>query len=280
MNNRFSVCMSVYKNDNADDLITAVRSVVRQTCKPFEIILVQDGPVPQCISDAINSLAGEIPFLKLVRLAENVGHAGARKAAMDAASTELIAVMDSDDISIETRFERQLQIFDAHPEISVVGGLIHEFIGDVSNVVGERFVPQNDKDIKQYLKSRCPMNLVTVMYRKTDIENVGGFMDWYCEEDYYLWIRLALKGYQFYNIQENLVNVRVGNEMYRRRGGWRYFKSEALLQRYMLSNGVISLPRYIYNTLGRFAVQVAMPNNLRSFIFQKLFRDHTHDITT
>lgn len=116
------------------------------------------------------------------------------------------------------------------------------------------------------------MNLVTVMYRKKDVEAVGGFMDWYCEEDYYLWIRLYQAGYKFYNVDENLVNVRVGKEMYQRRGGWKYFKSEARLQMYMLRNGVISFPRYAYNTLGRFAVQVAMSNKMRGFIFQTLFR--------
>lgn len=116
------------------------------------------------------------------------------------------------------------------------------------------------------------MNLVTVMYRKGDIQRIGGFMDWYCEEDYYLWIRLAQNNYQFYNIQKNLVNVRVGKEMYSRRGGWRYFKSEARLQWYMLCNGVICFPRYAINTMGRFVVQVLMPNKIRGFVFQKLFR--------
>ena len=116
------------------------------------------------------------------------------------------------------------------------------------------------------------MNLVTVMYRKSAVKAVGGFMDWYCEEDYYLWIRLAEARYKFANLPDNLVNVRVGKEMYQRRGGWRYFKSEARLQRYMLNHGIISFPRYCFNTFGRFVVQVAMPNKLRGFIFQKLFR--------
>ena len=101
---------------------------------------------------------------------------------------------------------------------------------------------------------------------------VGGYLDWYCDEDYYLWIRLALAKYKFANLPDVLVNVRVGKEMYQRRGGWRYFKSEARLQRYMLNNKLISLPRYIYNVAGRFAVQVAMPNKVRGYIFQKLFR--------
>ena len=76
----------------------------------------------------------------------------------------------------------------------------------------------------------------------------------------------------FANLPDNLVNVRVGEEMYQRRGGVRYFKSEARLQKYMLNHDIISLPRFIYNIVGRFVIQVAMPNSLRGFVFQKIFR--------
>ena len=101
---------------------------------------------------------------------------------------------------------------------------------------------------------------------------MGGFIDWYCEEDYFLWIRLALKGYKFYNLPDNLVYVRVGDEMYQRRGGIKYFKSEAKLQNYMLQNGVISIFGYCYNIIGRFMIQVVLPNKLRGYIFQQCFR--------
>lgn len=272
MKEEFSVCMSIYRNDKAKDFIVALRSVYYQTCRPLEIILVQDGPISKELTEAVELLQLEIPILKVISLSKNVGHAGARQTALKAASTDLIAIMDSDDIAVSNRFELQLNAFNHNPDTSVVGGQIKEFIDSCDNIVGERIVPQNDQDIKNYMKSRCPMNLVTVMYRKSDILAVGGFMDWYCEEDYYLWIRLAEAGYKFANLHDNLVNVRVGKEMYQRRGGWRYFKSEARLQRYMFCHRIISLPRYCYNTLGRFAIQVAMPNKLRGFVFQKLFR--------
>lgn len=272
MYDRFSVCMSVYKNDNPTDFNVAFDSIINQTVKPDEIILVEDGPVPTELEDLIGRLESRIDILKVVRLPVNVGHAGARQTAMEAATNDLIAVMDSDDIAVCNRFELQLKAFERNQDVSVIGGQIKEFVGSPENIVGERIVPENDDEIKSYLKARCPMNLVTVMYRKSDVEKVGGFIDWYCEEDYYLWIRLARAGFKFHNINVNLVNVRVGKEMYQRRGGLRYFKSEAKLQGYMLRHGIISLPRYIYNVAGRFAVQVAMPNKLRGFIFQKLFR--------
>ena len=118
------------------------------------------------------------------------------------------------------------------------------------------------------------MNLVTVMLKKSDVMKVGGYQDWYCEEDYYLWIRLAVGGYKFYNIQENLVNVRVGEEMYQRRGGRRYFRSEVRLQKYMLDHKIIDFPRYIYNVLVRWVIQVVMPNKIRGWAFQKFARSN------
>lgn len=273
MNTNFTVAMSVYKNDNPEDFKTAVHSIYdKQTIRPSEIVLVKDGPIPAKLEAVVKELQNMIPVMKVVTFEVNRGHAAARQGGLEAASNELVAIMDADDVAVPNRFEMQLKAFEEHPEVSVVGGLIREFIDRPDNVVGTRIVPEDDVDIKAYLKSRCPMNLVTVMLKKSDVMKVGGYLDWYCEEDYYLWIRLTLGGYKFYNIQENLVNVRVGEEMYQRRGGMKYFRSEARLQKYMLDHKVISLPRYIYNVAIRWAVQVVMPNSVRGWVFQTFAR--------
>lgn len=269
----FSVAMGIYRNDDADHFKKAVDSIyTNQTVKPNEIIIVVDGPIPIHLENVLKDLKSAIPIIKICRLAENMGHAAARQAGLEAASNEWVAIMDADDLSLPNRFELQMKAINEYPQASVIGGQIKEFIDTQENVVGDRIVPEEDIDIKNYLKSRCPMNLVTVMYRKSDVQDVGGFIDWYCEEDYFLWIRLVQNGYKLYNAKENLVNVRVGKEMYRRRGGWRYFKSEARLQKYMLKHKIIGFPKYLFNIGGRFAVQVAMPNKIRGFVFQKLFR--------
>jgi hypothetical protein len=130
----------------------------------------------------------------------------------------------------------------------------------------------DDAEIKSDLRGRCPMNLVTVMFKKSKVEEVGGFIDWFCEEDYYLWLRMALADMRFANVQDDLVNVRVGKEMYRRRGGVKYFKSEAKLQGFMLKNKLISFPRYMINVNKRLIVQVLLPNKLRGWVFKKLAR--------
>lgn len=269
----FSVCMSVYKNDNPKDVLTALRSISKdQTVRPTEIILIVDGPIPQELDKTIRNFSKGCANLTLLRLEANQGHAVARQTAIEAAACEWIAIMDSDDIARVDRFETQLDFIAAHPQVDILGGQIEEFIGTPDNIVGKREVPLHDNDIKQYLKARCPMNFVTIMAKKQVIENAGGIIDWYCEEDYYLWIRLALQNAVFANCPETLVDVRVGAEMYQRRGGWKYFKSERGIQRYMWKHHLISFPRYLYNVLGRFVVQVLMTNRVRSFVFQKLFR--------
>jgi len=271
MENKFSVCMSVYYGDSAEFFKESIDSLLSQKRIPDEIVLVVDGPV----GDEINSIVSELEcndLFTVIRLKKNSGHAIARQTGLDAAKYDYIAIMDSDDIAVSDRFEKQMAYIEAHPEVDALGGLIKEFIGEPSNVVGSRIVPITDGEIKLYLKSRCPMNLVTVMLRKEAVQKAGGYIDWYCEEDYYLWVRMVEQGMKFANLPDNLVNVRVGDEMYQRRGGMKYFKSEARLQKYMYKHGIISLPRYLYNVAGRFAVQVAMPNKVRGFVFQKLFR--------
>lgn len=276
MDQKFSVSMCVYGGDNPEFFDTAVGSIVNQTVPPSEIVLTVDGPIPVAIESVIekyrNQLSGSQIQFQIVYLEKNLGHGEARRICFEHCSCDLIALMDADDLSVPYRFEKQLAVFEKNPDLSIVGGNIHEFIGTPDNCVGKRIVPEIDAEIKAYMKKRCPMNQVTVMFRKADIAEVGGYIDWFCEEDYYLWIRLALAGKRFANVPENLVNVRVGEEMYQRRGGWKYFCSEAKLQGFMLKKGMIGLPRYFINVAQRLVLQVLMPNKLRGFIFQKFAR--------
>ena len=268
---RFSVSMCVYGGDNANNFDLALESVYNQTLPPDEVVLVVDGPVPNIIDEVIKKYEEHNGF-KIIRLAVNSGHGEARRIGLENCSNELVALMDSDDISVRDRFEKQICVFKNDDSVSIVGGQIKEFIDSTENVVGVRNVPLKDAEIKSYMCKRCPMNQVTVMFKKSDVQSVGGYIDWYCEEDYYLWIRMALAGLKFANIDSNLVYVRVGEEMYQRRGSVKYFASEAKLQKYMLTNGVINFATYAVNVTERFVLQVLMPNRLRGWAFQKFAR--------
>ncbi|MDE7414471.1 MAG: glycosyltransferase [Muribaculaceae bacterium] len=269
----FSVLMSVYHNDCSHYLKEALLSVYTwQTVKPSEIILVIDGPVSDEIYEVINTLRQDIPVLKTVPLKNNRGLGNALRIGTEATSNEIIARMDSDDIALPDRFEKEIGFLEENPEVAMVGGQISEFIGSPENVVGNRIVPCSNEDIYSWMRKRCPFNHMTVAFRKSKILEVGNYVDWHYNEDYYLWIRMAEAGYKFANLPDTLVNVRVGKEMYARRGGWKYFKSEKGIQDYMLRKRFIGLGTYLFNVLVRFGVQVVMPNSVRGFIFKKLFR--------
>ena len=268
----FSVSMCVYAKDDPQHFDMSLASVINQTVPPSEIVLVADGPLTPELETVIGKYENTPGFVVL-RLSENLGHGAARRTGLEACSNELVALMDADDISRNDRFEKQLEVFGSDTELSAVGGQISEFIGAPDNLVGERIVPLDDADIKLYMKKRCPMNQVTVMFKKSDVLTAGGYLDWYCNEDYYLWLRMAQRGMKFANTGDVLVDVRVGDEMYRRRGGLKYFSSEARLQKYMLDNKIIGLADYISNVAKRFILQVLLPGRLRGFIFRKLARD-------
>lgn len=267
----FSVSMCVYGRDDPRWFDEAVKSVLNQTCPPTQVVLVVDGPVPEDLDRVIAGYEA-LPLFKVIRLKENRGHGEARRLGFEACEHELIAIMDADDLCDPSRFEKQLAAFGADPTLSVVGGQMSEFISTPENVVGYRQVSLTDEQIRQDLKKRCPMNQVTVMLKKPDIQKVGGYLDWYCNEDYYLWVRLYLAGMRFANVPEVLVNVRVGEDMYQRRGGWKYFASERKLQGLMRQKKIIGMGTYLVNVAKRFVVQVLLPNGLRSWVFKTFAR--------
>lgn len=264
--------MSVYRNDKPEFVVRAVDSITTmQTLQPNEIVLVVDGPIPDSLDKLIKSYEQSILF-NVIRLSENKGLGTALRIGVKSAKHEIIARMDSDDIAISNRFEKQVFFLRQNPNIDVIGGQIEEFIESVENKVGKRLVPLEHHNLITYARVRCPFNHMTVMFRKNAVINAGNYLPWHFNEDYYLWVRMIESNATFANLSDILVNVRVGKDMYTRRGGWRYFTSEKKLQDYMFCHNIISPPRYCYNVFGRFVMQVAIPNRLRGFIYQKFFR--------
>lgn len=270
----FTVVISVYKNDNEKFVRDALDSMlIFQSVKPSEIVIIQDGPVSTGLMNLLHEYEKNyLDIIHIIRLEQNGGLGKALNLGVKMAKYDIVARMDSDDICLPDRFKKQLTYLNLHPECNIIGGQMTEFIDSPDNIVGYRKVPLTNKGIYDYMKSRCALNHVTVMFRKSEVLRVGNYQDWFWNEDYYLWIRMMLAGCKFANLPDVLVNVRVGKDMYARRGGWKYFKSEAKLQGYMLQHKLISFPLYLYNVAIRFAVQVAMPNALRGWVFRTFAR--------
>ena len=127
---QFSVCTSVYKKDKPEFVRVALDSMlIHQDVKPDEIVLVQDGPVPYDLSRLLLEYKDKYGnLMNIIRLEKNGGLGNALKLGVENAKYDIIARMDSDDICVPGRFEKQLAYLEAHPECDIVGGQMTEFI--------------------------------------------------------------------------------------------------------------------------------------------------------
>ena len=207
----FSVLMSIYKKEEPKYFNRAMQSIWdEQTVKPDEIVLVQDGPLTDGLHKAIDEWKAKIgEVFKTVPLEKNVGLGDALNAGIKHCSYELIARMDTDDISIPNRFEKQLKAFENN-YIDICSSWVSEFDSDENEIISYRKLPEKHNEIIVYSKMRSPINHPAVMYKKSIVEKAGGYKHMLWMEDYYLWARMLLSGAKFYNIQEPLVNMRAG----------------------------------------------------------------------
>lgn len=270
----FSIITSIYKNDQPDYVRVALDSMlVNQTIKPTEIVLVRDGLVPANLDSLLNEYEERYPeVFNIIRLEQNGGLGKALKLGVENAKYDIIARMDSDDICLPNRFELQLKYMEQHPEVDIVGGQMTEFINTPDNIVGKRVVPCTNDDIYEFMKSRCALNHVTVMFRKEAVLKAGNYQDWFWNEDYYLWVRMMLAKCQFANVPEVLVNVRSGADQYARRGGRKYYESEKGIKKFQLEKKMISKGEYLYFVMQRYIIQILMPNWLRGWVFRTFAR--------
>ena len=218
---KYSVLMSVYKKENPAHLQQAVESIQAQTIPTDNFVLVCDGPLPQELDAVIAEKQQEMGYcFHVVRLPQNKGLGNALIYGIHFCTNELVARMDSDDVAYPNRCEKQLSLFNVHPEVSICSGTVEEFTADIQVVDAKRMLPETDAEIRVFAKKRNPFNHPCVMYKKSAVEAVGSYQDFYLLEDYYLWLRMLMAGYQGYNLQEPLLHMRAGADMYLRRSGW------------------------------------------------------------
>lgn len=272
MRQSYSVLMSVYYREKPEYLEQSMRSIYNQTIPTDDFVLVCDGALTKDLDAVIAKMQGLFQErLQVVRLKRNSGLGKALNIGLQHCQHELVARMDSDDISRINRCEKELAIFEQMPQVSIVSGFVEEFDGDIAHVQSQRIVPEQQNSILHFAKKRNPFNHPCVMYRKSAVEAVGSYQDFYLLEDYHLWLRMLKAGFQGYNLQEPLLWMRAGKGMYKRRGGWKYVKAQRQLLKFMRREKMISAGEYAFVLLGRMGVAM-MPNKLRSLIFEAVLR--------
>ncbi len=271
---KYSVLMSVYYKEKPENLRESIDSMLKQTLRPDEIVLVKDGQLTQELETVIQNYQETYDdMIKIVELKDNVGLGLALREGLLHCKNEFVARMDTDDVAVETRCEKQINRFSQNPHLGVVGSSIAEFLSSPSNVVAFKLTKETHEEIAKQMKFRNPINHPTVMFKKSSVLAAGNYLDWPLNEDYYLWIRMLLKGFLFENIKEPLVNMRITNDTYQRRGGWKYYKTQQKLFLYMKENGLISFFDYYYNNSIRFIARVMLPNTMRRWLYQKILRN-------
>lgn len=267
----YSVLMSVYAKEKPEFLRESMMSMYEQTVPTNNFVLVCDGPLNEELDKVIEEM--QVKFgkaLRVVRLSENHGLGYALNVGVTECNNELIARMDSDDVAMKDRCEKELEIFE-EMDVDTVGAVIDEYDGDFKKCLSRKKVPEEDAEIKKMLKKRNPMNHMTVMFKKDKVLEAGNYQEMAFFEDYYLWARMAKNGCKFYNIQEPLVNVRGGVEMTNRRGTSSYAACLKKFEQELERIGLINHNWYLINVSARTIVAL-FPSKIRAFVYQTLLR--------
>lgn len=267
----YSVLMSVYFKEKPEYLREAIESIRQQTVKTNDFVLVCDGILNDALDKVIDDMQRSMgTVFHVIRLPQNVGLGNALNVGMQHCKNDIIARMDSDDIAHKDRCEKELEVF-AASNVSIVSAAVEEFTETTDIIHARRIPPETYEEIIAFAKKRNPFNHPCVMYRKSAVEAAGGYKDFYLLEDYYLWLRMLMNGSKGYNIQEPLLYMRAGSDMYKRRSGWKYAMAQCKLFGFMKQKGFIGMNRYLKSCAIRIASSCA-PNWLREGMFKKMLR--------
>ena len=271
---RYSVLMSVYKNESPNYLKLALESIYeKQTRKPDEIVVVFDGPIPDELYFVLSDFRkGKENVVFYYPQEINRGLGEALRIGSEKCTGDYILRMDSDDISDPERFAKQIMYVETHPEIDVLGTNIAEFQeSELEENKRIRVCPTEHTDIVKMGKKRNPMNHVTVCIKREALKKCGGYETLLLLEDYYLWLKMIVAGCKLANLNESLVYVRVGNGFNSKRGSKTRIVGWKALQDYMLMHNLINKLEARANMF-YIKIFVYMPDWLKALVYKYLLR--------
>lgn len=272
MEKKYSVLMSVYYKEKPEWLDYSIDSMFKQTILPDEFILVEDGPLTEELDKVVEKWTQkEKGIFKVLKIGKNGGLGPALEKGILECKNEFIARMDSDDYSMPDRIEKQFKMFESDPELGLVGSNVEEFEGTIENINCSVILPENHDSIYKFSKKRCPFRHPSLLYKKSEILKAGNYREFYLCEDYDLYVRLLRSGCKCYNIQEPLVYMRIGEDFYKRRGGWKYMKTILKFKNEQLKTGYFSLKDYLVSTVPHIIICLA-PNFIRDWFYRNLLR--------
>ena len=261
--------MVVCESDNYEYLKQSIQSIIDQTLKPSEIILIINGYFESNnIDDLKNEFSNKIE-LGVYSLDNNYGLAYALNFGLSKCNFDLVARMDPDDISLPERFEVQYSLMLNNPHLAASSAWIEEFNEDLTESKGVRTTPLGDINIdNKYAKLRSPLNHIPAIIRKSIILKIGGYPNFKKGQDYALWSLVLVKGYKLRNIGKVLAKVRSSSSKTDRRGIKRlYSEIPVIFFQYKIS--YLSLYEFIFSLTIRVTMRL-LPYKIRKLVFKKL----------
>lgn len=259
--------MSVYNKDNHLHFEEALNSIYfNQILKPNQIVVVKDGPLTGQLNRVLENFSKSCKArLDVVNLSTNVGLGNALNIGLEKCVHQIVARMDSDDVSKPNRFKVQIDFIKNNPNIDVVSSFVDEFDESINNVVSVRRVPSDHTRCINMLKYGSPFNHPVSVFKKDKVKYAGGYQHIFLKEDVFLWLRMAREKYVFANIQESLLFFRVNNNMYKRRRGVRYVNSEIKLFIFRYRNNLINFKELILFGVPTILIRLLPSRLLKSF---------------
>lgn len=215
--------MSVYKSDAFDDINRAIISILNQTKSNVTLFIYRDGPVSPEVDDLLLSFSMK-DNVKLINGSINKGLAYAMNSLIDLVNLDetfhFVARMDSDDISLPFRLERQVIFMINNPLVDVCGTSCREFGASFS--LEEKHLPISHDELLNFSVTRCPFIHPTVMFRRNVFLNGTRYpTNTKLTEDMALWFSLLRQGFRFANLNEILLEYRLNENTIARRSGFK-----------------------------------------------------------
>lgn len=268
---KYSVLMSVYAKVEPDELKLSISSMLQQTVRPDQFVLVWDGPVGTELKDTVQQFELLYPqVFTIVTLEENHGLAYALNEGLKHCRNDLVARMDSDDYSLPERCAKQLHEFERNKQLALIGGNTKHFYDDISKTDKRSYQPIGGDAIKKCLRRNSAFSHPTVMFRKSCVEACGGYdSDLRRSQDHDLFSRMIWKGYLCWNLEDVLVLFRADENMILRNRNSESCKARMIIQKRLLKRHQCSLFDYVYVCAGVTAMKI-FPEKLYIAIYTLL----------
>lgn len=268
---KFSVLIPICNKEKAEYLKEAIESIIHQTVKPNQIVVVKDGKLSSKLNEIVEIYQKQYPeLIDVLELKKQSSLGLVLNEGIKVCKNSYVARMDSDDVARKDRFEKQLKYLQEHSDIDLLGGYIEEYDEKMKKATSLRKVPLTQKEIYKRIIEQSPFNHSTVILKKESVLKIGGYRNSLLE-DYDLWIRMRLQNMKMANLPDVLVDYRTSFDMYKRRTGLKYLKGIIEIEKLLLKSKIINKYQYLKNVLTR-TMLAFVPVRIKMYLYPKVIR--------